>query len=150
MSQVSKVKLDKELEHELYKQFWYSLAKINNSAKSSDFFSDMLTDTEKLMLAKRFAAAILIIRGKSPTEIRSAIRLAYSTIGSISSWVKNAKPATKNILEGLSKEKNLDSVFDKIDEILEAIPPRRHSDWEKEYKERRAESKKRSARKDLR
>jgi len=150
MSQVSKVKLDKELESELYKQFWYSLGKINNSQKSADFFSDILTDTERLMLAKRFAAAILIIRGKSPTEIRSTIRLAYSTIGSISSWIKNAKPATKNILESLSKEKNLDSIFDKIDEILEVIPPRRHSDWKEEYTKRNVERNKRFARKDLR
>ncbi len=150
MARVSKVIIDKNLEKEIFSQFWNSLAKINDSGKTSEFFSDLLSETEKLMLAKRFTTAILIVRGRSATEIRNAIHLSYSTIGTVAAWVKNGKPTTKGILNKISTEKNWESVLDKIDEILDKIPPRRHSDWKKEYAMKRERTNQRLTRKSLR
>src|SRR3990167_1390891 len=110
MARTSKIKLDKDLESEIFKQFWNSLAQINSSVKASDFFTDLLSKTESLMLAKRFAIAISISRGKSATEIHNAIHVSYTTIGSVSSWVKNGKPKTQEILQRISKEKGWKSV----------------------------------------
>lgn len=150
MPQISKIKLDKELELELFNQFWNSIGKINTYQKSTDSFSDILTPTEKIMIAKRFAAAILIKHGQSFTDIRNSIHLSYSAIGRISSWVNNARPETNKLLDSISKEKSLDSIFDKVDEILDKIPPRRGSDWKEEYAKRRIETRERYARKALR
>lgn len=150
MTQVSKVKLDKVLEEEMFSQFWRCLAKVNTSEKSSDFFSDFFTKTEKTMLAKRFSAAILVIREKSATEIRKALHLSYSAIGVVSAWVNNSKPKTKEILINISKEKDLESMLDKIDSLIDKIPPRRHSDWKEEFSKRNKSNRKRSVRKTLR
>lgn len=150
MVQISKKILDKELESELFKQLWHSLGRINSSTRASDFYSDLLSYTERLMLAKRIATAILITRGKNMTEIRGSLNVSFSTVTNVNSWVKNAKPETKKLLENISKEKGWKLVFDKIDELLGNIPPRRHSDWSEEYRIRRTESKERSARKSLR
>ena len=150
MPRVSKKPLDKDIKKEMYKQFWKSLAKINNPKKAYQFFSDILTETEKITLAKRFATAILLTRGHSATSIRKTMNLSYAAIGSVASWVKNAKPKTKEVLEKLSKEKDWESFGDKIDEFLDKIPPHPRSDWKKVYKERRKQAYKRSARKSLR
>lgn len=127
MARVSKFKIDRHLEQEMFKQFWVSLAKINDPNSSSDFFSDLLSKTEKLMLAKRFTAAILISRNKSATEIHDSIHLSYTTIASVSAWIKNAKPETDKLLKKISKEKNWEEITDKIEDILNKIKPRRHS-----------------------
>lgn len=150
MARVSRIKIDRELESEIFNQFWSSLARINDSGKTSDFFSDLLSETEKLMLAKRFTAAILIVRGRPATDIRNSIHLSYSAIGSVAAWVKNGKPATKNILTKIASEKNWEAVLDTIDGILDKIPPRRHSDWKEEYKKKRQRTNQRLNRKHLR
>ncbi len=148
--QISKKFLDKELESELFNQLWFSLGKINASTKASDFYTDLLSQTERLMLAKRIATAILITRGQNMTKIRASLNVSFTTVTNVSSWVKNARPETKRLLENISKEKSWEALFDKIDEILDKIPPRRHSDWKEEFKQKRANSRKRLARKSLR
>lgn len=136
MARVSRIKIDKNLEIEIFNQFWRSLANINSSLKSSDFFSDLLSETEKLMLAKRFATAVLIYRSKTATEIHDSLHVSYSTIGSVSAWVKNGKPKTLDILKTISNEKGWGAVIDKMESVLDSFKPRRHSDWKEEYKKK--------------
>jgi Trp operon repressor len=150
MSRVSKFKVDPYLESLITNQFWNFLGKVSSSKVSSDFFNDFLTSSEKTMLAKRFATLVLLSRNKTPTEIQNSIHVTFSTIGAVSAWLKNAKDETQKLLQKISKEKDWEAVFDKIDDVLDKIPPRRHSDWKEEYSTRRKESLKRSAKKSLR
>ncbi len=150
MPQVSKKRLDKNIESKMFKRFWNSLGQINDSQKSAEFFSDLLTQTEKTMLAKRFTAAVLLIRGRSATEIKNSIYLSYSTIGSVSSWVKNAQPKTHELLVKISNEKNWESILDKIEALLDNLPPKHGTDWSLAGKEKYRRSRERSSRKSLR
>jgi uncharacterized protein YerC len=150
MPQVSKRKLDKGLEEEMFRQFWRSLGQINDSQKSAEFFSDLLTETEKTMLAKRFTAAVLITRGKTATEIKNSIHLTYSTVGSVSSWVKNAKPKTQDILTRISSDKNWEEILDRIDTLLDKLPPRYGTNWKDAGKEKYKRTIERSSRNVLR
>lgn len=150
MPQVSKRKLDKGLEEEMFRQFWRSLGQINDSQKSAEFFSDLLTETEKTMLAKRFTAAVLLSRGRSATDIKDSIHLTYSTIGSVSSWLKNAKPKTRELLNNISGEKNWEEIFDRIDSLLDKLPPRYGTSWKDAGKEKYKRTIERSSRNVLR
>lgn len=134
---VSKVKLDKDFEQELFSQFWYYIGKINNYQKTSDFFSDFFTDSEKIAYAKRFFIAVLITRERSFVEIGNALHVSSSTILGVSSWIKNAKPETQKILKSISLDKNIENMSDKIDEFLDKLPPRIYTNWKDEFKERR-------------
>jgi uncharacterized protein YerC len=150
MSQISKKRLDKDVEREMFNQFWASLSKIDTPSAASEFFSDLLTKTEKYVLAKRFTCAILLVRGHSASEINKSIHLTYSTIGSVASWVKNARPQTKHILEKISKEKDWEKVFDRIDSLLDKLPPKYGTDWSRVGKEKYKSALQRSARSNLR
>jgi len=150
MPKVSKYKVDKDLENQITSQFWSFLGNINNSKTSSEFFSDFLTNSEQIMLSKRFATLVLLARGKSPTDIKNSIHITYSTIGYVSAWLKNAKPETQKLLQIISKQKSWELVIDKVDEILDKIPPRRHSDWKEEYAKKRKRNNQRLIRKRLR
>lgn len=150
MPKVSRYKMDKNLESAMFEQFWKSVSKINNSSEASQFFSDLLTSTEKIMLAKRFATAILLVREKSATEIKTSLHLTYTTIGTVASWVKNAKPKTKSILTNISKEKDWEKIIEKIDEILDSLQPLPRRDWIKVGKEKQKRSHQRIANQSLR
>jgi uncharacterized protein YerC len=150
MPQISHYKLDKAIEEEIYKQFWSSIAKINDIPKASQFFSDLLTETEKVMLSKRLAAAILMVRGRSATDIKKSIHITYSTIGTIAAWVKNAKPKTGEVLMEFSKEKDWETIIDKIDSLLDKLPPVYGTDWSNVGKKKWQRAGERFARKSLR
>ena len=150
MPQISKRKLDKNLQDGVVNQFWISISKINTPKEASEFFSDVLTETEKVMLSKRLACAILLIRGRSATEIKDSIHLSYTTIGTIAAWVKNAKPKTRKILINFSEEKDWENILDKIEEILDKLPPRYGSDWHEKGKEKWQRVKERAAKRALR
>ena len=99
MPQVSRRKLDKTIESEMFNQFWDSVSRLQTASDVSAFFTDLLTSTEEMMLAKRFMIAILLSRGKKPVEIGFILHVSFSTIGGVASWVKNAKPKTKQVME---------------------------------------------------
>src|SRR4030067_2513855 len=99
MPQVSKYPLDKDIETEMFRQFWISVSKLQDPSDVRSFLSDLLSDVEEVMLAKRFTVAVLILRGKKPVDIARTIHVSFSTIRSVASWVKNAKPRTRRILE---------------------------------------------------
>jgi len=150
MPKVSKYKLDKTLENEIMNQFWYSLGLANDSVKAKDFYSDLLSEMEQMMLAKRLATAVLITRGKSPAFIHDSIHLSYSAIASVSSWVKNSKNSTNKLLKQISNEKGWEIVIDKIEEILDSTHPLPGTDWASRYEDIYKRKKLRSARKALR
>ena len=102
------------------------------------------------MLAKRFAAAILLVRGKTATEIKDSIHLTYTTIGSVASWVKNAKPKTKEILLEFSKEKDWEVIVDKIEELLDKLPPSYATNWSEAGKKKWQKLKNRNTRREIR
>lgn len=131
MPQISRRKLDKTLEQEMFRQFWSSVSKLRDVSDVSSFFSDLLTETEEIMLAKRFTIAVLILRGKQPVEIKSTLHVTYSTIGSVASWLKNAKPKTRNLLQSILKEGNWQKILDRIDALFDELPSAYGTDWSK-------------------
>ncbi len=150
MSQVSKYKLDKDLETEMFRQFWVSLTRLRDASTVSSFFTDLLTDMEEMVLAKRFTVAILLLRGKKPVDIKSTLHVSFSTITSVSSWVKNAKPKTKQVMESIIKDGNWQSILDRVEELLDAAPPMYHTDWTQAGKDKWRRKMERSTRQSLR
>ena len=102
------------------------------------------------MLAKRFMIAILLSRGKKPVEIGFILHVSFSTIGGVASWVKNAKPKTKEILEMMIEEGNWQTLFDRIKSAFDLLPPRKGTNWHQAGKEKWQRQKERSTRNSLR
>ncbi len=150
MSKVSKYKLDKLIEEEMFRQFWISVSKLADADEVASFFSDFLTDGEEIMLAKRFTVAILLLRDKKPVDIVFTLHVSYSTIGSVASWIKNAKPKTQRVLESMIKESNWQKILDRIYALLDDIPPVYRTDWSQAGKEKWRRKMQRSSRAALR
>lgn len=150
MPQISRRKLPKELEEEMFSQFWVSLSRLRTSDNTASFFSDLLTDTEELMLAKRFTIAVLLLRGKRPVDIKATLHVTNSTIGVVASWVKNAKPRTQKLLELLIQEGKWQGIIDRIDGLLDELPPPYRTNWHAAGKAKWQRKVERSARQSLR
>jgi len=134
----------------MFALFWRSLTRLGSQEETAEFFSDILSETEQVMIAKRYTAAILLAKGYNQTHIKKVLNLSYSTLGTVAGWLKNLKPATKKILDRHLKDEAWGQFFDKIDEVLDILPPGKYANWSKEGKEKYQRSLTRSARSLLR
>ena len=80
MPQVSRVKLEPKEEEELKEALNLVLAGISKRDEMIKFVNSLLTDTEKLMLAKRLAMIVLIREGKSDSDISNALHVTRITV----------------------------------------------------------------------
>ena len=125
MPQVSKYPLSRNTEFRLYKLFWETIATLNNSVKAEEFFNDLLTPTEKIMLSKRLAIAVMLIRGYDYSTIRSTLKVSPSTVGSISLWLKYSGRGYRKTVEKLLKKERVEKIFENIESVIEEVTPQK-------------------------
>lgn len=150
MTQISKYPLDGDTEKEMFRKFWQSLTSLRDADSVASFFSDFLTDTEEIMLAKRFTVAMLLLHGRQPRDIKRILHVSNSTTGSVASWLKNAKPRTLITLERIIKENKWEAFIDKIECLLDELPPIYGTDWQAVGKAKWQRKMERSSRESLR
>ena len=150
MPQVSRHKLDKNIEKLLFDQFWTLLAEIKSPQMASMVFSDLFTETECLMFAKRLAVAILLVRGKAPVEIRERLHVSFTTIGSVASWTMNVDNPTRKTLARMAKQKSWEEILDNIERVLDQLPPMPKTNWREVGMQKYKRKKERGARETLR
>lgn len=80
MSQVSRKKLSEKVRIDLVEKLILVFSAIHSKEEMQTFFSALLTDTEKTMLAKRLAMVILISEAESDTDIANALNVTRITV----------------------------------------------------------------------
>ncbi|PIP88119.1 hypothetical protein COW80_02110, partial [Candidatus Beckwithbacteria bacterium CG22_combo_CG10-13_8_21_14_all_01_47_9] len=83
MTRISKNRLDKSTSDRMFALFWRSLTRLGSQEETAEFFSDILSETEQVMIAKRYTAAILLAKGYNQTHIKKVLNLSYSTLGTV-------------------------------------------------------------------
>ena len=134
----------------MFRKLWQSVSALRDADAVSSFFSDFLSDTEELMLAKRFAIAVLLLRGRRPKDIKDVLHVSNSATGAVSAWLKNAKPKTIKTLERVIKESNWEEFIDQIEAHVDRLPLRYGTNWSKAGKDKWQLEKERASRRSLR
>jgi TrpR-related protein YerC/YecD len=91
-------KLTKREKQELIVEFCQTLSLIKNSEEAAKFITDLLTPRETTMLSKRLKIAELLIKGKDYQTIRGRLKVGYSTIARVNTWLSLAGEGFKTIL----------------------------------------------------
>lgn len=102
MTQVSKFKLDKKTQDNLLRNLLTVISKLNQEDQAKLFLDDLLTRTEKIVLAKRLAIALMLESGKSYEEIKNLLKVSSSTIGVINNRL-NSGSGYKLVINQLQK-----------------------------------------------
>ncbi|HEY4513607.1 MAG TPA: Trp family transcriptional regulator [Candidatus Paceibacterota bacterium] len=80
MPHVSSKKLKKENLNKLYSQFSKAFEQSVRNSKTKFFLGELLTKTEKIMFAKRFAVVYLLSKDVPLSYIAESLGMSYSTI----------------------------------------------------------------------
>ncbi len=90
------------------------------------------------------------MRGQTVEHIKNTLFVSNSAVMSVSSWLKNASPATKSALSKLNKSKDWEKFFDSIETVLDKLPPGKYRNWQRVGQEKVARLKSRQIRERLR
>lgn len=80
MPQVSRIKLNRKTEEKLVNILKLILTKIGKSSDMDSFITSFLTPTERLMLAKRIAVAVMLKENLSDSQIAASLHVTRVTV----------------------------------------------------------------------
>ncbi|MFA6256750.1 MAG: Trp family transcriptional regulator [Candidatus Paceibacterota bacterium] len=121
MPHISSKKLKKDTLSRLYGQFSDAFEKSARKSQAKFFLGDLLTKTEKIMLAKRFAVIYLLSQDVPMSYIAESLGMSYTTVFKMSLKYDIGKYSA--LLRSVEQEKV--EIWKILEKILRAgLPPR--------------------------
>src|SRR3989344_9427596 len=112
MPRVQPKSLSREELNDFFEEFWIMVASLETKDEVRNFFRDLLSETEALMLARRIRIAKLLLKGISYEDITKAIHASEGTIAQVHRWLQSGSggykvglPRLEQILEKRMKTK---------------------------------------------
>ncbi|CAN5123258.1 hypothetical protein BH11PAT3_BH11PAT3_0350 [soil metagenome] len=121
MPHVSSIELDEVMLNSLLDQFFKTVEKASHKHAFKYVGSELFTATEKIMLAKRLAAILLVEKGMPQHLVAKELHMSISTISIIALKVESGKYRAIRNIAGTSKGDLLDQI-EKL--LLLGMPPR--------------------------
>lgn len=101
MAQVSKRPLSKDIERKIYASLIEAIKLLRNDQEVNEFLYDLMTPTERVMIPKRLAIAVLWDKGWSQDMICSTLNVTPTTVG----WVSKTYHLSSGFREVIAKLK---------------------------------------------
>ena len=86
---------------------WTSIAELKSREEVKNFFKDLLSESESIMLSRRIMIAKYLLEGKSYGEIGELLGTGNSTVASVHRWLVDGFKGYENAI------KKFESVVDK-------------------------------------
>ena len=81
--QVSKKNVNRQIEAKIFKSLYQVLADLKNPLDVAKFIEDVLSETEKTVLAKRLAIAWYLTKNRPYELIRQELKVSSATIAAV-------------------------------------------------------------------
>lgn len=134
MSQVSRRKMNESVEQKVFSLFSEVLVSLSKREEVESFLTDLLSPTERTMLAKRLTVALLLARGYSYEEICDILKVSRDTIGKISLWSKRGGQGFDIAISKITtKEKRQEFLLDLEKLVAKLIAPHPISQRKADY-----------------
>ena len=121
MTQVSRYPLTKQLEQQMFRLFDSALANLRTSSDIELYISDILTPTEKIMLGKRLAIALLLERKYNHRTIQRLLHVSSGTIANVHVALRMRGAGYRKVIKRIFQEESIDSLLSTIDRTLNKI-----------------------------
>ena len=88
MTQVSRRLLNKQIEQQIFETLWEAISQLKNKTEIQIFLTDLVTPTERIVLAKRLAIAVLLLKNTNYETIKDLIKVSGETISKVALTLK--------------------------------------------------------------
>jgi len=120
MSKVNPKKLDSGSKMKYLDLLWTSIAQLETRDEVKQFFKDLLSESEAIMLARRIEIAKRLLEGKSYDDIASELKVGKDTIGRVQRWLTSGFGGYEKAISGFKKE--TEQKFNKLKAANKAEP----------------------------
>lgn len=148
MTQISKRFLSKDIQERMYEIFCQSLVLCKNKQIASSFLEDLLTTTEKIMLAKRVSIAFLLLKNYDYNAINQTLKVSNQTIWNVKTWLNTKGQGYRNILNQILNDEKWGKFWLDLDTTIQKIlfpTPGKGTNWKearrKQWEIRRSQQK---------
>lgn len=97
--------------------FYSMIALLKTRDEVKNFFKDLLTLSEVVMISRRIQIAIMLLEGKTYEEIRLKLKVGVATICQVEKWLNNGFGGYRKTIAQYKKEHKDKSDFDKYGEV---------------------------------
>lgn len=109
-------------------RLYEAAAALKDKELSRLFLGDLLSSTERVMLAKRLAVILMLFNSYPFTAIERTLKVSPSTV--VRLWKRMKKGDFKNIRDIIMDAKKKGGFFDDLEILLQAgMPPRGRGRW---------------------
>lgn len=131
MSQVSKHFMNPKIAKKVYEVFINSIKNTKSNSEVVDFLNDLLSEPEKVMLAKRVAVAFMLLENKyTYHDISRTLKISFGTIAKVHSIFALKGEGYRKIIGDLILKK---SIKNSLSEFLDLLRPTRKTLTGEEY-----------------
>ncbi len=121
MPKVSQNVLSKETQAEVVNAFIRVLVKIDDDKLLRRFLDDLLTPTEKLMLAKRLMVVMLLQRGYSFGAVCHVLKMSKTTVHLLHRDLRKSGEGYRKVFDLFFRESKGHRLISAIDRFLDAV-----------------------------
>lgn len=116
MPHISKKYLDRKVFLAMYERFYDTLVSLRNKSESVRLTNELLTPTERVMIAKRLAILYLIHKGHSIYEVEQTLKVSPSTVARYQ--LKHDSKDFDFLLSIFKKSDGLGAIFNTFEKFL--------------------------------
>ena len=91
MGRISRRVLDRQVEEQVFETLWEAVSEVKGRTNVQAFLNDLLTPVERVMVAKRLAIAVLLLKKMAYGEIVDLLKVSNETIARIALIIKNSQ-----------------------------------------------------------
>jgi uncharacterized protein YerC len=121
MSQISQRFIHPDLDTKIRGLLFESITACTTPAISANFLEDILTPTEKIMIAKRIAIAYLLLKKFPYENIGATLKVSRGTIGTVSRILKEKGTGLRMITGIISRQIKYKQIFEDLVETALVI-----------------------------
>lgn len=119
--QVSKKKLNKTIEKQVFTIFYQVIADSKTPEEAQTLLQDLLSETERQVIAKRLAIALFLDKGRSYDNIKTTLKVSSATIASVQEQM--GSPGLQLAVNKVKAEEWADQWAGKISSLVGRILP---------------------------
>ena len=118
MGRISRRHLHSALEERIHEVFCEHLARLTSPASVKEFLQSLLSYTERVMLAKRIAIAILLSRGHTYESIDRTLKVSKATVATVHRQLLTGAPGYARVIEQARRAGAKEQFWDTLEEVF--------------------------------
>lgn len=112
--QVSKQDVSKSIERKIFKSLYQVIADLKKPNEVEMFLEDVLSETERTVLAKRLGIAYYLSKNKSYEAIRQDLKVSSATIASVQKWLEKGGEGLQLAIKAIEADEWAGEMAEKV------------------------------------